>query len=253
MSWFSHPRRLIPAFFGAALVLVLSAQLRPVAAAGPGSDAQRDLVTQGKLIFDHTPDYAGAWVGNSLSCADCHLRSGTQPWSSPMIDLAPLFPRYNKRAGRVITLQQRLQECFVRSENGAPPPVDSHTIQALVAYIASLSTKDEKHGAFPGRGLVKLPALTGDPSRGATLYASSCAACHGAEGQGLAPVFPPVWGPQAYNEGAGMNNPAKMAAFVIHNMPQNHPGSLTPQQAFDVAAFIHSQPHPKFNPAYKSY
>ncbi len=44
-----------------------------------------------------------------------------------------------------------------------------------------------------------------------------------------------------------------MAAFVQHNMPQNRPGILTPQEAYDVSAFIHAQPRPAFNPAYKNY
>jgi len=39
---------------------------------------------------------------------------------------------------------------------------------------------------------------------------------------------------------------AKMAAFVQHNMPQTDPGSLTPQEAYDVAAYVHSKPHEHF-------
>lgn len=255
MSWINQPRIAIrmAAISGAALFLALTGTCHPVAAAGPQMVSQQKLVRQGKLIFDETPRYASAWVGNRLSCADCHIRSGTQPWSAPMIDLAPLFPMYNKRAGRVISLEERIQECFARSENGTPPPQRSPAIQALVAYIGSLSRKDGKAGAFPGRGLVKLPNLSGDPARGEKLYATNCAACHGADGAGVPPILPPVWGPQAYNDGAGMNNPAKMAAFLIRNMPQNHPGTLTAQQAYDVAAFIHSKPHPKFNQAYRNY
>jgi thiosulfate dehydrogenase len=44
-----------------------------------------------------------------------------------------------------------------------------------------------------------------------------------------------------------MNNIAKMAAFVQHNMPKINPGSLTAQQAYDVAAYINSKPHEPFN------
>jgi len=43
-----------------------------------------------------------------------------------------------------------------------------------------------------------------------------------------------------------MNDVAKMAAFVQHNMPQNNPGNLTAQQAYDVSAFIQSKPHEPF-------
>jgi thiosulfate dehydrogenase len=62
-----------------------------------------------------------------------------------------------------------------------------------------------------------------------------------------------VWGPNSFNDGAGMNDPKKMAAFVVHNMPQNHPGTLNAQDAYDVSEFIHTMPRPKFNEAYKNY
>ena len=38
----------------------------------------------------------------------------------------------------------------------------------------------------------------------------------------------------------------EMAAFVQHNMPQTNPGSLTPQDAYDVAAYVHGKPHSRF-------
>ncbi len=76
------------------------------------------LAQQGKLIFDQTPKYAPKYTGNQLSCNDCHLQSGTASLAAPMVDLAGLFPMFNKRAGHVISLQNRIQECFTRSEAG---------------------------------------------------------------------------------------------------------------------------------------
>ena len=49
------------------------------------------------------------------------------------------------------------------------------------------------------------------------------------------------------------NQSSKQAWFVIHNMPQDHPGILTHQEAFDVSAYIHAKPGPKFNQATKGY
>jgi thiosulfate dehydrogenase len=215
--------------------------------------SQADLVEQGKLIFDQTPKYASAYVGNKLACADCHVDSGKAAYSAPMIDMANMFPMFNKRAGRVISMQERFQECFTRSENGRPLPADSTEMKALTAYVDWLSRDGVKGKPYKGRGLVKLPDLNGHPDKGRTLYAAQCASCHGTDGAGVPPVLPAVWGPNSYNDGAGMNNPSKTAAFLIHNMPQNHPGTLTPQDAYDIAAFIHTMPRPKFNEAYKHY
>jgi thiosulfate dehydrogenase len=214
---------------------------------------QAELVHQGQLIFDETPKYAGSYVGNKLACSDCHIQSGTAAYAAPMTDLAGLFPMFNKRAGHIISLQNRIQECFSRSEAGRPVPEDSKEMKAVVAYVDWLSRDGVKGKPYKGRGFVKLPALTPDPVNGKSVYSSQCAGCHGSDGAGVPPVLPAVWGPDSYNDGAGMNDPAKMAAFVFHNMPQNHPGTLNAQQAWDVSAYIHTMPRPKFNQAYKNY
>ena len=217
--------------------------------AGPSGDSIR----YGIHLFEETPWYAAAYTGNKLNCNNCHTQGGTAPHASPMVGLPPLFPMYNKRAGHMITLKDRIQECFTRSENGKPLPYDSREMNALVDYIVWLSQKQPSRKPFTGRGLVTLPDLKPDPVHGAQIYASQCAGCHGANGAGYLPQFPPLWGPQAFNDGAGMDGTDKMAAFVQYNMPQNRPGILSPQDAYDVSAFVHAQPHPAFNQAYKNY
>ena len=226
------------------------AETQPTAAAGQ----EAELVKQGKLLFDQTPKYAFHYVGNQLACGDCHVNSGTADYAAPMTDLAGLFPMFSKRAGHEISLRDRIDECFVRSESGRPLPPDSEEMRALVAYIQSLSRGTEKGKPYAGRGLVKLPDLKGDPVRGRVVYVQQqCSICHGSDGAGIPPVMPPLWGSGSFNDGAGMNKPDKMAAYVFHNMPQNHPGALTAQEAYDVAAYIHMKPRPKFNPTYKNF
>jgi thiosulfate dehydrogenase len=216
-------------------------------------DQQGQLVHQGRAIFDATPRYASAYTGAKISCGDCHIKSGTEPYAAPMIDLAGQFPAYSERAGRVISLEDRIQECFTRSENGRPLPPQASEMQALVTYIKSLSRSGDQGNPYKGRGLVKLAAQAGNATEGKEAYASQCASCHGANGAGYPPAMPPVWGPESFNDGAGLSRPENMAEFLFHNMPQNHPGSLTAQQSFDIAAFIHTMPRPKFNEAYKGY
>ncbi len=214
---------------------------------------QGDLVRQGKQIFQQTPIHAKAYVGNRLSCNDCHLQGGTEPKAAPLAGVPGLFPLYSQRAGRVISFGERVQECFVRSENGTAPPLDSPQMNALIAYIEWISQGVSKQETLAGRGLVQVPPLTGNPDRGAAVYKQQCAACHQDNGAGVPAAFPPLWGPDSYNDGAGMNKIPKMAAFLVKAMPPTRPGSLSPQDAYDVAAYIHDKPRPKFNPAYSKY
>lgn len=206
-----------------------------------------DSIRLGLQVFNDTPQFAAPYVGNKISCAHCHVGSGTVAYSMPLVGVPGMFPLYREREKEVVTFEERIEECFQRSEFGHRVPNNSPEMTGLVAYAQWLS-KDQPAGRpFPGRGLVQLPAgLAGDVDRGSLIYAKQCALCHGANGDGQLPAIPALWGPDSYSDGAGMNNIDRMAAFVQHNMPQTNPGSLTAQQAFDVAAYVHSKPHEHF-------
>ena len=227
----------------------------PGSASSPASATQstQDLVALGKSIFHDTPNEARLYVVARLSCNSCHLNDGTTRYAAPMTGIAPLFPEFSQRAKRMISLKDRIDECFIRSENGRPLPENAKEMTALVAYIESLSGQNDGRAEPSGRGLVKLPALSGSPQRGKAIYAAQCAACHGSEGNGVGSTFPPLWGPESFNDGAGMYGIENMAAFVLKNMPPKSPGSLTPQQAFDVSSYIHTEPRPKYNPVFDKY
>jgi thiosulfate dehydrogenase len=212
-----------------------------------------DSIRRGAAIFNETPLYAADHTPSKISCGNCHAEGGIQPYSAPMVGLPKLFPMFNERAGHMISMKDRIQECFVRSENGKPLDYEGDTMKNLVDYITWLSQPEPGHKEFKGRGLVKLEELTPDPKNGERIYSSQCAGCHGNDGAGRAPMFPALWGKNSFNDGAGMNQVPKMAAFVQHNMPQNRMGILTPQEAYDVAEFVHEQPRPAFNKAFKQY
>jgi thiosulfate dehydrogenase len=210
-------------------------------------------IRSGSLIFNETPLYASQYTGAKISCANCHAEGGIQVYASPLVGIPSLFPMYNRRAGHVISLRDRIEECFVRSENGKPLSYNGPEMQAIVDYIDWLSKPQPDRKPFVGRGLIALPDLKPDPKHGEEIYATQCAGCHGVSGEGRPPLFPPLWGPESFNDGAGMNRVPTMAAFVQHNMPQNRMGILSPQDAFDVSAYIHAQPRPAFNQAFKSF
>jgi len=217
----------------------------------PARAEDADAVRLGEKIFDDTPAFASKYVGNSMSCRNCHTDLGRNADSSPMWAAVPRYPQYRSKNQRINTLEMRLQGCFLYSENGTPPPADSPELVALVAYLHWLAD-GMPIGARPtASGYPELaePSTPPDRDRGRTVYAASCAVCHGASGQGTvvagARVIPPLWGPQSFNWGAGMHTVDTAAAFVFRNMPYGAAGGLSEQEAWDVAAWIDSQPRPQ--------
>jgi thiosulfate dehydrogenase len=205
------------------------------------------LVRQGWQIFTNTPKYARQFTGNELSCSSCHLNAGTQANAAPLWGAAPMYPRYQDKFKRVVTLQERMQQCFEFSERGWQPPLDSKEILALSAY-AHWTAKGRSIGELPkGAGFPVLPSTgkDADPMAGEQVYAAQCASCHGANGQGLKSgdrvLFPPLWGLGSFAHGAGMSRAALAARFIWANMPLDKPYSMTPQQAKDVAAYMDLQ------------
>ena len=126
---------------------------------GYPSDEQSNRIHLGREIFDHTPKTVSQYVGAKVACADCHINDGTAAYAAPMIDLAEIFPIFNKRAGYEISLQDRIQECFTRSENGHPIPYEGHEMKALSAYMDWLSRHGVKGKAYKGRLFVKIAEL----------------------------------------------------------------------------------------------
>jgi thiosulfate dehydrogenase len=200
-------------------------------------------VRRGHAILAATRDSLPGYVGNALRCVSCHLDDGRRANGSPLIGVYSRYPTYNARSGRIYTIEDRINDCLRRSMNGRPLPADSRALRDITAYLAFLSRGVPAGATVEGQGLPKLQPLPADSTRGKAIFASTCTRCHGAVGEGTA-VAPPLWGPRSYNIGAGMARIRTAASFVRHNMPYDRPGSLTDQQAFDVAAYIDSRPRP---------
>jgi thiosulfate dehydrogenase len=96
-------------------------------------------------------------------------------------------------------------------------------------------------------------AEPGDATRGAEAYARTCAVCHQPHGLGKRAgsgyEFPPLWGPDSFNDGAGMDRFERAVRFIRHNMPRGvDPANpqLSLQEAWDVAAFLQARPRPHY-------
>jgi thiosulfate dehydrogenase len=233
--------------------------LSPPAANTMPSGPLGTSIRLGLSIVNDTQAHAKAYVGNGLNCVSCHLDAGRVAYAAPLVGLTGIFPEYRARRGRVESLEERINDCFVRSMNGRPLPPGSPEMVGLLAYTAWLSQGVPTGSEVRGRGFRDLIApAKPDPARGKSLYAQKCAACHGASGQGLRGagpvfVFPPLWGSQSFNTGAGMARVSVAAAFVQAKMPLGNGGTLTDQEAYDIAAYFTAQPRPKFGAAIKDW
>lgn len=210
-----------------------------------------EAITLGRTIFTDTANAAPQYVGNDLKCSNCHLDGGRRPNTAPLWAAYGMFPQYRKKNGHMNTFAERVQECFKYSMNGRVPPPDDPVIVAIESYAAFLAKGAPQGVKMPGQGYPKLAPPTQPPdfARGRAVFAASCARCHGADGAGQRAdgqvLFPPLWGERSYNWGAGMSDMQNAAAFIATAMPQDKPGSLTDQQAWDLAAYIDSQPRPQ--------
>ena len=121
------------------------------------------------------------------------------------------------------------------------------TTRSLIALVAAVGCLSGETALSPLLRVkrVHIEKLAGDTIRGKQVFATICAVCHGPDGQGTA-VAPPLWGPKSFNIGAGMSRLHTAARFIHQLMPRDRPGILTPQQAYDAAAYVVSRPRPDF-------
>ncbi len=210
-----------------------------------------DVVRMGENIFRDPQTYASRYVGNDLHCTNCHLQAGRLAGASPMWAAYTAYPAYRSKNGHVNSYQERLQGCFRYSMNGKVPPLGDPVLVALESYSYFLAKGLPVGEKAPGQGFPALskPAEPADYKRGGEVYARACASCHAANGQGQSSAgkiaFPPLWGERSYNWGAGMTSVKSAAEFIHANMPLNLGGSLSVQEAWDVALYIDSQVRPQ--------
>ncbi len=203
-----------------------------------------DSIRRGLALVTHTYEELPANVGNGLHCTSCHLEGGTKAGTAPWVGLPAVFPEYRARSGRVDTLDRRVNDCLERSMDGSPLDPNSAEMTAILAYMSFIS-RGVPAGTTPGRGFRRIAAAPEpDRAHGAQVYGEKCASCHAEDGSGRrngdAYLFPALAGPRSFNLGAGMARLDTAAAYVRWNMPFGQGGTLTDQEAYDVADyFIH--------------
>ena len=217
-------------------------------------------IRYGRELIANTAQYLGpqgsvVHLTNGMNCQNCHLQAGTQGFANNYLAVAATYPKLRARSGTVEDIEKRVNDCLERSLNGRALPESSRELHAMVAYIKWLGQDIAKGGKVYGTGFIKMAYLdrAADPVIGKAVFASKCQSCHGPEGQGQPLTagtgyqYPPLWGPHSYNDGAGLFRVSNLAKYVKVAMPLgatfDH-AQLTNKQAWDVAAFINSQPRP---------
>lgn len=227
-------------------------------------DINKDLIVYGKEIIVHTSDYFGdngkvfKSSTNGMNCQNCHLEAGTKIFGNNYSAVASTYPKYRARSGAIENIYKRVNDCFERSLNGNPLDTSSKEMQAIVAYFKWLG-KDVAKGEKPiGSGFKELAFLdrAANPQNGEIIYIEKCQSCHQKNGEGqknadkTTYTYPPLWGANSYNTGAGLFRLSNFAKYVKYNMPlgasHNSP-QLTDEEAWDIAAFVNSQTRPKID------
>lgn len=236
-------------------------------------NATGDMIRYGRELLVNFPYYlgpkgkVGKYGGNGLGCQNCHLEAGTRPYGLNYFSAHARYPQYRAREGKILTLAERVNNCIERPLNGRPMPLDSKEMVAIVTYMQWLGKNVPVGGNVPGDKLKEIALLDrpADPIKGRVVYEKHCMRCHGDDGQGvlkedgIAYVYPPLWGKLSYQPGSSMHRLIKSAQFIKYNMPQDlarwDKPVLTDEEAFDVAAYVnddklHERPQPNLDTEY---
>jgi len=217
-------------------------------------------IQYGRELLVHTAEYLGPQgkvkkISNGLNCQNCHLEAGTLPLGNNFGAVASSYPKIRARSGQMEDIPKRINDCFERSLNGQPLERDSEEMEAMVAYMEWLGKAVPKGTRPHGSGIYAVPLMerAADPLLGKTVYDQQCASCHGTGGQGMpqpsgqAYIYPPLWGANSYNDGAGLYRLSRFAGFVKANMPLGATYKrplLSDEEAWDLAAYVNSMERP---------
>jgi thiosulfate dehydrogenase len=231
-------------------------------------DSAGRLIQYGRELIVQTAYYIGPegingkYTGSKVSCTNCHQNAGTKKFSFDLLTAYSRYPQYRARENRILSLADRVNNCIERPLNGKALDNNSREMQALLAYLKWLDSfvPADKKKEF-GKSLeISFMNRSADPAKGAVVYATHCARCHGENGEGkpgsnnYSYQYPVLWGDSAYQPGSSLHRVIKMAAWLKANMPYDSATYLKPiltdEEATDVAAFvnddrIHPRPTPK--------
>lgn len=223
-----------------------------------GGQRERSLPLVG--VAGMFPEYnrrSGRLYSLTDRIVDCFLRSENATGAVEESRAAPAVSvvRLASVAHVAILASESNPGGVVGSESDALPSPTSREVLALAAYITWLARGTEigSNPKWRGQNTIAANALVPvaklDAGKGEAIFNERCTPCHGRDGQGVAVGDKkpgPLWGPASWNDGAGAARVYTLAGIIRYAMPYLDPGSLTDEEAQEVAAFINSKPRPSY-------
>lgn len=209
------------------LVILTAVFIALPAAAQEGNDDE--LLQQGAQVF-------------AENCAVCHGEDGQGRIGAT---LAKNWPSIRPDLRVKDTVERGIPGTLMPAWGAAyGGPLTEQEIDAVTAYILSWQEGGEIYifpTATPITGLVLTPppGVTGDPNRGAILFASNCAVCHGLSGEGrVGANLAKDWSSIRPDLRVKSVIEAGIEDTVMPAWSQTHGGPLTEQEINDITAFV---------------
>jgi mono/diheme cytochrome c family protein len=200
----------------------------------------RGIAFQEKALDEGSTAYLGGALLDAWSAPNLrgNARTGLGQWSQS--ELVEFLKSGHNRDGSAFG-------SMIDVVNNSTPYLSGDDIGAIATYLKSLApTADEPSYAYDGATAEDLQSGHASAT-GATLYASNCGSCHGADGKGFSPFLPALAG----NPTVLDNNPTSLINLILngstplvvkgtpdaYRMPQFRL-QLADQEIADVVTFI---------------
>ncbi|WP_449354389.1 c-type cytochrome [Virgibacillus natechei] len=201
------------------------------------NDPMTPYIEDGEDLLNSTNTVlASDETGNELSCMSCHADGGVSNNLS-FVGITGQYPKYDSREGAVITLEEQINESIVRTLNGEKLDYDGEEMRSIIAYL-TYTSNDIEVGAdvqtdTEEMTIEEIPEP--DIDNGEELYEEK-----------IADSNLTLWGDQSFSDGSIMSQMSVIANFIKNNFPEDDQGSLSDQEAADIAAFILSKERPEW-------
>lgn len=135
---------------------------------------------------------------------------------------------------------------------GGSAPAPAADVQLYALGTAPDSARLAAWDSDIGPDGAELPVGRGSVAEGRALYSQQCAACHGANGEGMAPAFPQLVGRPAAGESFDFSSQPELPRtignywphattlfdYIRRAMPLFTPGTLTDDQTYALTAYL---------------